>query len=140
MDGTVRRGRPADFDRLETLQSHLAEPAPELLAAGNLVGTVFVSVDARNRPVGYLLAVDGDDACYVAELVVDPAHRREGRGRGLLGTLFETRPSGTAVTVTVAPENGAARSLYESVGFEEDGRRPDYFESGDAVAYRRVCD
>ncbi|ELZ33369.1 acetyltransferase [Halogeometricum pallidum JCM 14848] len=131
----VRRARPDDRSTLSRLQSHLDEPAPRLLAAAGLVGTLFVSVDADDRPVGYLLAVEDDDACHVAELVVAPDCRREGRARDLLTAVFETRPSGSVVTVTVAAGNDAARSLYESVGFEKAGRRPDYFESGDAVAY-----
>ncbi|MUV59241.1 N-acetyltransferase, partial [Halogeometricum sp. CBA1124] len=57
----VRRARPADAEALSRLQSYLAEPAPDLLAAAGAVGTVFVSTDARNRPVGYLLAVESGD-------------------------------------------------------------------------------
>ncbi|MDS0294219.1 GNAT family N-acetyltransferase [Halogeometricum luteum] len=132
----VRPARPDDRPALSRLQSHLAEPSPELLAAADVVGTVLVSVDADDRPVGYLLAVeDGNDACHVAELVVAPDRRREGRARDLLTAAVEARPAGSVVTVTVAAGNDAARSLYESVGFEEAGRRPDFFESGDAVAY-----
>lgn len=132
---SVRRARADDRPTLSRLQSHLDEPSPDLLAAADLVGTVFVSVDADDRPVGYLLAVEDDDACHVAELVVAPDRRREGRARDLLAAVFEARPAGSAVTVTVAAGNDAARSLYESVGFEPEERRPDYFESGDAVAY-----
>jgi ribosomal-protein-alanine N-acetyltransferase len=132
---TVRRARPDDRPTLSRLQSHLAEPSPELLAAADLVGTVLVSVDADDRPVGYLLAVDDGEARHVAELVVAPDRRREGRARALLTAAVEARPAGSAVTVTVAVDNDAARSLYESVGFEESGCYPDYFESGDAVAY-----
>ncbi|MDS0299714.1 GNAT family N-acetyltransferase [Halogeometricum sp. S1BR25-6] len=131
----VRRARPDDRPTLSRLQSHLAEPSPELLAAADVVGTVLVSVDADDRPTGYLLAVEDREACHVAELVVAPDRRREGRARDLLTAAVEARPAGSVVTVTVAAGNDAARSLYESVGFEEAGRSPDYFESGDAVAY-----
>jgi ribosomal-protein-alanine N-acetyltransferase len=134
----VRRARPADAETLSRLQSYLAEPAPDLLTAADAVGTVFVSTDARDRPVGYLLAVESTDRCHVAELVVRPDARREGRARELLETLFDARPRGSRVTVTVAAGNDAARSLYESVGFEKTGRLPDRFDAGDGVSYARI--
>lgn len=140
MSRPVRPARPADFDAVSRLQSHLPEPAPALLDAAEAVGTLLVSVDAADRPVGYLLAVEGGDACHVAELVVCPDARREGRGRALLRSLLARLATGTRVTVTVAAENEAARSLYEAVGFRPVERRPDRFETGDAVAYARFAD
>ncbi|ADQ66332.1 acetyltransferase [Halogeometricum borinquense DSM 11551] len=137
---SVRRARPGEYETLSRLQSFLAEPAPDLLAAADVVGTVFVSTAHRNRPVGYLLAVASDDGCHVAELVVHPEYRRTGRARDLLEALFDERPAESAVTVTVAAGNDAARSLYESVGFEESDCRPGYFDNDDAVVYRRTVE
>ncbi|RDI72345.1 GNAT family N-acetyltransferase [Halopelagius longus] len=137
----VRPARPSDRAALSRLQSHLPEPSPSLLAAGNEVGTLLVSTDGdgpADRPVGYLLAVDSADGGHVAELVVAPAHRREGRASELLTAYLRERPAGTRVTLTVAPDNEAARSLYEAHGFEVAGRRRDFFESGDAVVYERT--
>lgn len=133
----VRPARPSDRPALEALQSHLAEPSPSLLAAGDGVGTLLVSADG-GRPVGYLLAVDSGDEGHVSELVVAPDSRREGRASALLAAYLRERPSGTRVSITVAPDNGAARSLYEERGFAVAGRRPEFFESGDAVVYERT--
>lgn len=133
----VRPARPSDRTALEALQSHLSEPSPSLLAAGDDVGTVLVSVDG-DRPVGYLLAVDSEEEGHVSELVVAPEARREGRASALLTAYLRERPPGTRVTVTVTPDNEAARSLYEARGFSVAGRRSEFFESGDAVVYERT--
>lgn len=143
----VRPARPFDRSALASLQSHLAEPSPSLLDASVAsddeggaggVGTLLVSADGpTDRPVGYLLAVDSPAEGRVAELVVAPARRREGRASALLTAYLRERPPGTRVTLTVAPDNEAARSLYEAHGFEVAGRRREFFESGDAVVYER---
>ncbi|WP_338035701.1 GNAT family N-acetyltransferase [Halobellus captivus] len=78
-----------------------------------------------NRPVGYALVV-GDG--HLAELVVHPTYRREGRGRALLEAVIERLEPGTRMTLTVAVGNDPARALYESVGFREIGRQPEFFE------------
>jgi len=94
-----------------------------------------VSTTGADRPVGYLLAVPGDGTAYVAELVVAPDHRREGRATALL-SAYAAGVEGS-VTVTVAPENEAARALYRDCGFEHVRRLPEFFDDGDAVLYRR---
>ena len=65
---------------------------------------------------------------HLAELVVHPAHRREGRARALLSAVIAEQEPGTRVTLTVAVDNDPARSLYESVGFEAIGRQPEFFK------------
>jgi len=139
----IRPARPADAPALARLQSHLPEPSPGLLEAALDGGdvtpvTALVSTDRGDDPVAYLLAVPGDGTVYVAELVVDPGRRREGRARALLAACAE-RNDGTALTVTVAPDNGAARALYRDCGFEKACRLPDFFDDGVALLYRRDC-
>lgn len=146
--GPIRRGRPEDRRSLARLQSALAEPNPELLAHGLAAGGVLVSTvgadagarsdasprtasHASDAPAGYLLAVRGGDDAHVAELVVEPKYRRQGRATALLATLAATCPG--RVTLAVSPDNEAALSLYRSRGFEVVARREGYFESGPAL-------
>lgn len=137
-DRRVRPGRPADVSTIERLQSHLRAPSPELLEYGVAAGDVLVSTDGADRPIGYLLPVDGPARVHVAELVVEPTRRREGRGRELLATLL-ARTDGP-VTLQVAPDNTAARSLYEGLGFRQVDRRPGAYPDGDALVYRLARD
>ncbi|MFB6079934.1 MAG: GNAT family N-acetyltransferase [Haloferacaceae archaeon] len=62
---------------------------------------------------------------HLAELVVAPAARREGRATALLDRLFAVADG--PVTVAVHPGNEAALALYRSCGFERVDRRENYF-------------
>jgi ribosomal-protein-alanine N-acetyltransferase len=157
MQSTIRPAQAADSDHLRRLQSLLAEPAPSLLSAAmpsdtvtdhtatdhatgdpdvslsTTTFTLLVTVDEQDLPVGYLLALHGEET-HIAELVVDPDSRRAGRGRTLLETVVD-RSSGP-LTVHVAADNDAARRLYETVGFTEIARSADRFEHDDAITLR----
>lgn len=135
----LRGGRPADESVLLALQSHLAEPSPALLRHGLHTGSVIVSVPddpeetpgrVARTPVGYVLPVGGDGV-HVAELVVAPAYRREGRARRLLERVLVTTDE--RVTLLVHPDNHAARALYDDVGFEQVDRRPEFYDDADAL-------
>jgi len=136
----IRPTTPGDRPALIRLQSQLSEPSPDLLNAALddaalATATVLVSTADGGTPVAYLLAVPGDGTTYVGELVVAPARRREGRARALLAACAERTDD--ALTVTVAPDNEAARSLYRECGFEKRERLPDFFDGGAAIRYRR---
>lgn len=71
-------------------------------------------------------------------IAVEPAARRGGAGRELLGAVIDDlRASGvTRLALEVRAGNVPARRLYERIGFVEDGVRRRYYESGDdAVLY-----
>jgi len=134
----IRRARPADAAALTRLQTHLREPSPGLLDAAldadeYSPATVLVAT-ADGGLAGYLLAVPGDGTTYVAELVVAPDHRRNGIATALLSASADRSER---LSVTVAPGNEAARSLYRRCGFEEVRRLPDFFADGAAILYRR---
>lgn len=152
----IRTVRQRDGNRLRTLQSLLAEPAPELLSAALLATTaeaggqetctpvdpvvsagqsftLAVSVTDSGRVVGYVLALTGSGT-HIAELVVAPDYRRAGRGRALLETVIESDPP--PVTVHVAAGNDAARRLYETVGFSVANRTAEQFDETDGLTLR----
>lgn len=99
---------------------------------GNVDATPFLAL-AEGDPAGLILfwfrrrlnhaTFEG----WVSELVVSERHRRRGIGRLLLAAgIAEARLRGVhQVTLEVANESTAARSLYAAVGFEERGK---YFE------------
>jgi ribosomal-protein-alanine N-acetyltransferase len=129
----IRPARPDDRERLREVQTHLREPNPPLLDyAIEGPPLTLVSTAPHGNPAGYLVAFYDDEAGYVAEIVVTPDHRREGRARRLLGAAFDCLQGAGCSTIrlTVHPDNDAARTLYESIGFEEVGRETDHYEDG----------
>ena len=89
--------------------------------------------------VGYLGMHHILDEGFITNIVVHPAYRRQGIAHALLA---ETRRYGkkhdmNRICLEVRASNTAARELYESFGFEEDGIRPGFYASPkeDAVLY-----
>ena len=151
MESTIRPAAD-DAAHLRRLQTELTEPAPQLLDAAIIQGdtadgknthpqaastakgfTLLVSVDESNRAVGYLLALTGKTT-HIAELAVDPKYRRAGRANALLGVLI--KQANEPITVHVAVDNTAARTLYGTVGFQEQRRRDDQFEHAAGLTLR----
>jgi ribosomal-protein-alanine N-acetyltransferase len=135
-DPRVRPATRADAAPIRALQAHLREPSPALLEHGLAVGSALVS-NADGAVAGYALSVDAPTRSgrHLAELVVAPAHRRAGRGRGLLEAVIEDATG--AVTLQAHPDNDAALALYDGCGFSVVDRRPDAYTDGDALVLRR---
>ena len=77
----------------------------------------------------------------MAELAVHPGCRRRGLGTGLMRKLLQEALAQGArlMTLEVRAGNGAARRLYEKLGFRETGRRPRFYEGKeDAVLMEKV--
>lgn len=127
----IRRARSDDEPAIRRLQSHLREPSRGLVAYAIRAGTAYVSV-VGDRPVGYLLATGGG---HVAELVVAPDARREGRGGRLLARAIADADG--RVTLFVHPDNEPAKSLYRQRGFRAVDRRPEFYEDADAIVMAR---
>ncbi len=82
-------------------------------------GRAFVSVDADDRPVGYLLLEVVDGAAHVEQVSVHPDHGRQGVGRDLIERAASwARARGhhalTLTTYVEVPWNGP---YYERLGF-----------------------
>jgi ribosomal protein S18 acetylase RimI-like enzyme len=82
---------------------------------------------------GYLAAWRVADELEILFVVTDPAFRRRGVGRALLGrAIAAARAEGLErVLLEVAGHNEAARALYRGFGFREGGVRPGYYADGD---------
>ncbi len=92
--------------------------------------------------VGYVVAIFAADEAEIANLAVDPGAQRQGVGRRLLdAAIAEAERRGTRVLyLEVRESNQAARSLYRSHGFEQAGRRREYYRHPveDALLLRRL--
>ena len=135
-DPRVRPATRADEPQIRALQEHLREPSPTLLEHGLAIGSAVVS-DADGAVAGYALAIDApaSTGSHLAELVVAPAHRRAGRGRGLVEAIIEGATGG--VTLQAHPDNDAALALYDACGFTVVDRRSDAYADSDALVLRR---
>lgn len=107
---------PADADR----------PAPTTSGIpGSLAGWIVMSA----------VGTEAD----VMTIATTEAARGRGIGRTLLGEgiAWAIDQGASTIHLEVDEGNGAALGLYRSLGFEEWGRRPDYYPGADAILMRR---
>ena len=81
--------------------------------AGEVIGYVYAGLEG----IDYMALRGPAGALY--DVVVDPAHRRQGAGRKLLEAALEFLRSRDAprVVLSTAVQNEAAQRLFESAGF-----------------------
>lgn len=99
-------------------------------------------VDERDGQVaGYVGSQSVPPEADVMNLAVAPSCRGQGIGRGLMTALTAQlhRRGITALFLEVRVSNVLARSLYDSLGFVEVGRRPKYYvnPTEDALILRK---
>jgi ribosomal-protein-alanine N-acetyltransferase len=85
----------------------------------------------ENALAGYLGVQFGPDGGDIMTIATDPAFRGKGVGRLLLKTmtgLLREKQLGW-LTLEVRPSNEPALKLYESFGFRQVGRRPNYYKN-----------
>ena len=138
----VRRAERADAEEvgrlLHDFNTEFDEPTPGPAALAERMRQLL---DAGDTVV--LLAGDGPDGlavlrfrlgiwtegleCYLAELYVVPDRRGQGVGRALMEEAMDAaRAEGaTYMELGTAEDDVAARALYESLGFDNRGGRPD---------------
>jgi ribosomal protein S18 acetylase RimI-like enzyme len=118
----------SEFDEPTPGAERLAERIRQLLADGDTAvllagaGPDGLAV-LRFRPSIWSRALE----CYLAELYVVPAGRRRGLGRALMEAAIElARERGADyMDLGTGEDDVAARALYESLGFDNHGGKPD---------------
>jgi len=138
----VRRAERADAEEvgrlLHDFNSEFDEPSPGPAALAERVRRLL---DGGDTVV--LLSGEGPDGlavlrfrlsiwlegleCYLAELYVVPDRRGQGLGRALMEEAMDVaRAEGaTYMELGTGEDDVAARALYESLGFDNHGGRPD---------------
>lgn len=90
----------------------------------------FLVAEEKGEVLGYIgmHVVFGEG--YMDNLAVFPHARRKGVGKKLVETLIAwlKQHDGLFLTLEVRLSNQAAISLYQSLGFEEAGRRPRFYQ------------
>jgi ribosomal-protein-alanine N-acetyltransferase len=122
----IRRGKPGDLEEVAAIQ----EASPEA-ARWNV--SEYPQYDFRvavrgRRIAGFLVCRNvADDERELLNLAVAPEFRRHGVARDLLAGLLAEAPG--AIFLEVRESNRAARNIYKSMGFQEVGNRPGYYEN-----------
>lgn len=101
--------------------------------------TFVTLAEYDGRAAGFALAQVAADEADLVSIGVVEAHRRSGIGRRLLQRTAEEAVKRGARTLflEVAPDNAAARALYEGSGFRAVGLRKGYYveNGGDALVF-----
>jgi GNAT superfamily N-acetyltransferase len=118
----------SEFDEPTPGPDRLAGRVRQLLADGDI--TVLLAgagpdglAVLRFRPSIWSQALE----CFLAELYVVPARRGQGLGRALMEAAIELARTRGAdyMDLGTGDDDVAARALYESLGFDNRGGKPD---------------
>ena len=148
---SIRRCVPTDLEQIARIeQASFSDPwsFETFSAALALPHMRFLVAEEAGRGgggapvlVGYVVALVVADEGEIADLAVAPSARRRGIARELLERMSSdvVEVGVRALYLEVRESNSAARALYESLGFEQVGRRRGYYQypSEDALLLRR---
>jgi ribosomal-protein-alanine N-acetyltransferase len=127
----VRVATEADFPAIARIQRHCPEAAqwPVGDYSGFRVLLASVAAGEDGIPAGFCAwRQTAPNEAELLNLAVDPAQRRKGVAASLLLALTE-QTSGD-VFLEVAENNLPAIALYDSLGWEQIGLRPGYYQNG----------
>jgi len=101
----------------------------------------WLVAEFNGEVVGYIGSQSVLDAADVMNLAVAPAYRRQGIGESLVNTLvaYLQQKGIIALLLEVRASNDPAIALYKRLGFEQVGRRPNYYHhpKEDALIMRK---
>jgi ribosomal protein S18 acetylase RimI-like enzyme len=117
-----------EFEELTPGPEAVADRVRELLAGEDFIVLLGGSEPRglavlRFRPSIWTAGLE----CYIAELYVQPAHRRQGLGLALMNAALDAARDRGAdyIEVATSEDDTGARALYERLGFVNRERPPD---------------
>jgi ribosomal-protein-alanine N-acetyltransferase len=113
----------------------LARPWSAAIWRGELTSPygLYLVIEDRDKVSGHIGVRHVLGELHITTIAVRPEYRRRGHARALVGAALAAYPKANYVYLEVRPTNGAAISLYESLGFRITGRRPRYYGDEDAL-------
>jgi ribosomal protein S18 acetylase RimI-like enzyme len=128
MIGRLLHDFNTEYDEITPGPGAVADRVRELLAGEDFAVLLGGSeprglVVLRFRPSIWTPGLE----CYIAELYVQPQHRRRGLGLALMNAALEAARAQGAdyVEVATSEDDTGARALYERLGFVNRERGPD---------------
>ncbi len=97
----------------------------------NQCAAFLVAEDSvSGRVLGYAGLMVVADEGYITNVAVFPEHRRQGIAAQILQVFLQFAAANRLafLTLEVRPSNAAAIALYQGFGFEEVGRRKNYYD------------
>lgn len=97
----------------------------------NQCAAFLVAEDSvSGRVLGYAGLMVVADEGYITNVAVFPEYRRQGIAAQILQVFVQFAAANrlTFLTLEVRPSNAAAIALYQGFGFEEVGRRKNYYD------------
>lgn len=93
----------------------------------------FIGENETGEPVGFGLFRASGDEGEVITIATRPSHRGQGIAKALMqNAMAKAQMSGVVeMFLEVAVDNAAALRLYQRLGFEDAGRRKDYYKRPD---------
>ena len=121
---TVRPATADDLPAIAAIQRTSAEAA-QWNPAEYLDYRTTVAI-SDGAIVGFLVTrMVAEGECEILNVAVAPGFRRRGIARDLLSVLLRTFAG--VIFLEVRESNQAAQNLYQSLGFQRVGTRPDYY-------------
>ena len=129
---TIRSMLPADIPQIAALERLcFSDPWSEGSVASELENelSLWLVAEEDGTVRGYIGSQSVPPDCDILNLAVAPDARRQGLGQQLLQALLDAlhRRGIERVFLEVRPTNVPARALYAALGFEEIGRRKEYY-------------
>lgn len=141
MNVTLREGNEGDLDVLMQIMNSAFDPLfGEAWNAGQCLGILSLPdvwltfAEAGDRTVGFALSRLLMDEAELLLLAVEPDARCHGVGRALIErTIAVAADKGAHRLLLEVRDGNQARDLYNDAGFDEIGRRRDYYRGLDGA-------
>ena len=115
----------------ESQQGYVASNVFSLAQAAVIAQYIPRAICVDGEPVGFVMyGFDAqEDAFCISRLMIGHPHQGKGYGRRamerVIADIRAREPKRPVIYISFKPGNAAARTLYESMGFEPDGREED---------------
>jgi ribosomal-protein-alanine N-acetyltransferase len=104
-----------------------ASPQAAQWEAEHYLSHGFLVAASANRVVGFIVYRETSDReSEILNLAVHPQFRQRGVGRRLIMHALKERPGD--FFLEVRNSNVAAQAFYRALGFQQTGKRPEYYE------------
>jgi ribosomal-protein-alanine N-acetyltransferase len=122
----IRLAGPQDLDQIARVQAASPE-ASQWPPSDYLNYQCLIAAIGTNLAGFIVFRPIADRESELLNLAVDPAFRRQGVATGLVKALLADVHG--AIFLEVRQSNHVARKFYKSMGFDEIGVRPDYYQN-----------